>query len=145
MKINIKRLYDQAKIPTYANPGDAGMDLYVTLVGWGFDDIKPGQARLFTSGVSMEIPEGFVGLIRPRSGLAVKKGIDILTSGVIDSGYRGEILVNLVNHGNETVRICNGDRIAQMLILPVYQAELIEVKELNESARGNGGHGSTGV
>lgn len=145
MKINIKRLYDQAKIPTYANPGDAGMDLYVTLVGWGFDDIKPGQARLFTSGVSMEIPEGFVGLIRPRSGLAVKKGIDILTSGVIDSGYRGEILVNLVNHSNETVRICNGDRIAQMLILPVYQAELIEVKELNESARGNGGHGSTGV
>lgn len=145
MKINIKRLYDQAKIPTYANPGDAGMDLYVTLVGWGFDDIKPGQTRLFTSGVSMEIPEGFVGLIRPRSGLAVKKGIDILTSGVIDSGYRGEILVNLVNHGNETVRICNGDRIAQMLILPVYQAEFIEVKELNESARGNGGHGSTGV
>jgi dUTP pyrophosphatase len=145
MKMKIKRLYDDAKIPTYGHPGDAGMDLYVVLGTWGFHDMFPGEARIFTTGVAMEIPEGFVGVIRPRSGLAVKKGVDILTSGVIDSGYRGEILVNMINHSKDTVRIENGDRIAQMLILPVYQAEFIEVSELSETSRGAGAHGSTGV
>lgn len=145
MQMKIKRLYENAIIPTYGNPGDAGMDLYCVLIGWGMHDMTPNESRLFTTGVAMEIPEGFVGLIRPRSGLAVKKGIDILTSGVIDSGYRGEILVNLINHSSESVRINHGDRIAQMLILPVYQAEFIEVDELSESVRGQGGHGSTGV
>jgi len=144
MQMKVKRLYKNAIIPTYANPGDAGMDLYCVLIGWGFHDMIPKESRLFTSGVAMEIPEGFVGLIRPRSGLAVKKSIDTLTSGVIDSGYRGEIFVNLINHSNETVRINHGDRIAQMLILPVYQAEFVEIDDLSESTRGANGHGSTG-
>lgn len=145
MKMKVKCLYENAIVPTYGNPGDAGMDLYCVLTGWGMHDMFPNESRLFTTGVAMEIPEGFVGLIRPRSGLAVKKGIDILTSGVIDSGYRGEILVNLINHSKESVRIKHGDRIAQMLILPVHQAEFIEVNELSESTRGSSGHGSTGV
>ncbi len=145
MQMKVKRLYKNAIIPTYARLGDAGMDLYCVLIGWGFHDMIPKESRLFTSGVAMEIPEGFVGLIRPRSGLAVKKSIDTLTSGVIDSGYRGEIFVNLINHSDETVRINHGDRIAQMLILPVYTAEFVEVDELSESPRGANGHGSTGV
>lgn len=145
MKIKIKRVHRKAIIPSYANPGDAGMDLHVVLVGWEFDDMLPGKSRLYTTGLAMEIPDGFVGLVRPRSGLAVKKGIDILTSGVIDSGYRGEIFVNLFNNSSETVRINHGDRIAQMLILPVYQAQFEEVDELSDSVRGVGGHGSTGV
>jgi len=144
MKMKIRRVYPQAVIPTYGHPGDAGMDLYVVLTGWGFHDMLAGEARLFTTGVAMEIPDGFVGLIRPRSGIAVKNGIDILTSGVIDSGYRGEIMVNMINHSNKTVRINHGDRIAQMLILPVYQADFVEVEKLEDSERGSGAHGSTG-
>jgi dUTP pyrophosphatase len=144
MKIKIKKFYKEALIPTYGNPGDAAMDIYVTLIGWGVHDMYPGERRLFSSGIGMEIPDRFVGMIKPRSGLAAKKGIDTL-AGIIDSGYRGEIYVNLINHSSETVRITHGDRIAQMLILPVYQAEFIEVDELSQTIRGENGHGSTGV
>jgi dUTP pyrophosphatase len=145
MKIKIKRIEPTAIIPSYKNPGDAGMDLHVVLTGWEMDDIRPGATRLYSTGIAMEIPEGFVGLIRPRSGIAVNKKMDILTSGVIDSGYRGEILVNMINHNDHTITINHGDRIAQMLILPVYQAQFEEVDELSASVRGVGGHGSTGV
>jgi dUTP pyrophosphatase len=143
MKMKIKKLYPNAIIPTYGNPGDAGMDLYVTLLGWGFSDLMPSEARIFSAGIALEIPNGFVGMIKPRSGLAAKYKLDIL-AGVVDSGYRGEILVNLINHGKENVRINHGDRIAQMIILPVYQAEFIEVDDLSETIRGKNGHGSTG-
>lgn len=144
MKMKIKKLYPKAIIPTYGNPGDAGMDLYACIGNWEFVTLKPGESRLFTIGVAMEIPTGYVGIIKPRSGLAAKNQIDVL-AGVIDSGYRGEIFVNLINHGEKEYTIDNGVRIAQMLLLPVYQAEFVELDELTESARGKDGHGSTGL
>lgn len=139
--MNIKRLRQNAVIPTYAQPGDAGADLYSA----GEYTLLPGERRLISTGIALEIPRGFVGLVHPRSGLAHKFGVTVANApGTIDSGYRGEIMVNLVNHGQDEFTINMGDRIAQLVIQEVYQAHFQEVDELSETERGASGHGSTG-
>jgi dUTP pyrophosphatase len=127
--------------PAYAKPGDAGADLRSTeaLV------IPAGKRALVATGVSIALPEGFVGLVHPRSGLALKHGITVLNSpGTIDSGYRGEIKVTLLNTDENDFHIEVGDRIAQLLIQEVARAEFLRVQELPQSHRGDSGFGSTG-
>ena len=135
------RLDAGAAAPAYAKPGDAGADLSTT------QDLTlaPGERALVGTGVALAIPDGFVGLVHPRSGLAARHGLSIVNApGTIDSGYRGEILVNLVNLGSEPVVLRAGDRIAQLLVVPVVRAEFTEVDSLPESVRGDTGHGSSG-
>lgn len=127
-------------LPAYARPGDAGMDLRAA----DYACIEPGHRCAIRTGVSIAIPEGYVGLIWPRSGLAANHGIDTL-AGVIDSSYRGEVGVVLVNHGSLPFEIEPGDRIAQLLIQPVVRAELVPVERLGSTERGAGGFGSTGA
>jgi dUTP pyrophosphatase len=126
-------------IPQYAHAGDAGADLTASEK----ISIPSGGRTLVATGVRLEIPEGHVGLIWPRSGLAVKKGIDC-GAGVIDSHYRGEVKVLLFNHSDSEFQIEPGDRIAQLLIQKVERVEFIPVDQLNETARNEGGFGSTG-
>lgn len=138
--VRFKKLVPEAQMPTYAHADDAGMDLYsvkdTTL--WAY------HKAIVSTGIAIEIPPGYFGQIRPRSGLAVKYGITAISSGVIDSGYRGEIKVLLANLGTQRYDISAGDRIAQLLILPVFHAVLEETDELPQSTRGEAGHGSTG-
>lgn len=135
------RLLPGASAPAYAKPGDAGADLSAT----ADLTLAPGERALVGTGVAVAIPEGLVGLVHPRSGLAARHGLSIVNApGTIDSGYRGEILVNLVNLGTETVRLSAGDRIAQLLIMPVLQARFTAVDSLPDSVRGDTGHGSSG-
>lgn len=139
--MKIKLLDEAAKVPIFANPGDAGADLFsiesVTI---------PGRAqRLVRTGIALEIPLGYVGLVRPRSGLATKLGIGMNSSGVIDSGYRGEISVTLINHGAIPYTVSPGQRIAQILFIPIIAGFGFEVvDELSETQRGEAGYGSTG-
>jgi dUTP pyrophosphatase len=135
------RLLDTGVAPAYAKPGDAGADLSAC------EDLTlaPGERALVRTGVALAIPDGCAGMVHPRSGLAARHGISIVNApGTIDSGYRGEILVNLVNLGTEPFRVCAGDRIAQLLIVPVIRAEFVTVDSLPESERGETGHGSSG-
>jgi dUTP pyrophosphatase len=143
MKIEILRLDKELPLPAYANASDAGMDLRSRVD----IEIAPGERALVPTGMAIAIPDGFVGLVHPRSGLAIKSGISMVnTPGTIDAGYRGELQVILINHDLvEVFRIKKGDRIAQLLIQKVERAELIEVDALSESERGEGGFGSTGV
>jgi len=136
------RLDPQAPVPAYAHPGDAGADL----VAAQDVEIPPGQRRLVPTGIAVALPDGYVGLVHPRSGLASRLGVTVLNApGTVDAGYRGEILVNLVNHDpTGTARISRGDRIAQLVIQRVERAQFHVVPELPGSARGVGGHGSTG-
>jgi dUTP pyrophosphatase len=129
-------------LPAYAKPGDAGLDLpaaeAVTL--------GPGERRLVPTGLAVAIPEGHAGFVLPRSGLAMRKGVTVLNApGLIDSGYRGELKVLLINHGALAVGIERGERIAQLVIQPVAQARLVETDRLPDSTRGAGGFGSTGA
>ncbi len=130
-------------LPSYAHPGDAGADLYAA------EDavIQPGERKLVRTGVAIALPEGFVGLVHPRSGLAVKQGLTVLNApGTVDSGYRGEILVNLINHDRVNIaKVVRGDRIAQLVVQRVERAHFHGVEKLSDSARGTGGHGSTGI
>jgi dUTP pyrophosphatase len=143
MRIEIQLLDPDIEIPSYAKPGDAGLDLRSRV------DMKlePGMRALVPTGLAIAIPEGYVGLVHPRSGLAIKNGISMVnTPGTIDSGYRGEIAVILINHDREeTFEIKRGDRIAQLVIQEVEIAELVAVQELPTSQRGAGGFGSSGV
>jgi dUTP pyrophosphatase len=142
MKINIKKLSETAKIPTYANRGDAGLDLYS-------DNnflLIPGDRALVKTGIAIELPEGYEMQIRPRSGLSVKHGITVLNSpGTIDSGYRGEIGVVLYNASRVPFEVRQGERIAQGVIAAYVSADLVEVYALDESERGANGFGSTGA
>ena len=143
-KIHIKKLSSSVTIPRYETPGSSGMDIAAHIK----DNIiiNPGEKALIPTGFSMAVPKGFEVQIRPRSGLAVKKNITVLnTPGTIDADYRGEIKVILINLGKEKFIIENGERIAQMVVCPVVQANLEEVKELSETHRGSGGFGSTGT
>jgi len=141
MKLKIKKIHEKAQTPIYANPGDAGMDLFSTSEHF----LKPGERCLVKSGLIFEIPPGYEMQIRPRSGLAIKKGISLVNSpGTIDSGYRGEVGVILINHGDENFEIKQGDKIAQAVINKIENVEIEEVKELVESERGEGGFGSSG-
>jgi dUTP pyrophosphatase len=129
-------------LPAYAKPGDAGLDLRASEAV----SIAPGERRLVPTGLAVAIPEGNAGFVLPRSGLAMQKGVTVLNApGLIDSGYRGELKVLLINHGAETIAIDRGERIAQLVIQPVAQAHLVEVERLPESSRGADGFGSTGV
>lgn len=136
--IEFKLLNDKAKLPVRMTPGAAGYDLCST------EDfiIQPNARCLIPSGVAMAIPDGWVGLIWPRSGLA-KYGIDTL-AGVIDSDYRGEVMISLINLGHGLVNIAAGERVAQLIVQPHYMAGHIEVDELSPTLRGDKGFGSTG-
>lgn len=138
----LSRLDAGLPMPSYAHPGDAGADL-VSSVDL---TLGPGERALVPTGIALALPEGFVALVHPRSGLAAKHGISIVnTPGTIDAGYRGEIKVLLINHDRETaVDVRRGDRIAQLVIQRFERALFVEVDTLPDSARGAGGYGSTG-
>jgi len=139
VRVKVKKLVEGARVPTYAHEGDAGMDLYSVeeLV------IPAVERRVVKTGISMEIPEGYVALFWDKSGLAAKKGITVM-GGVIDSHYRGEFMIILFNSSKEDFEIREGDKIAQVLIQKVERAEIEEVEELGETLRGEGRFGSTG-
>lgn len=142
--MNIKKLNDKARIPTYGSEFAAGADLYACIEN--DITIEPAQTVLIHTGLAMQIPEGLVGLIYARSGLASKKGLAPANKvGVIDSDYRGEIIVCLHNHSAEDVVIENGERVAQMVFAPYFTAEFAERTELSGTERGEGGFGSTGT
>ena len=142
MIVQIQRLDKDLPLPEYARPGDAGMDVYSTIDC----SIAPGARAVIPTGIAIALPEGFVCLVHPRSGLAAKSGISIVNSpGTIDSGYRGEIKVILINTDqSETFEIKRGDRIAQLVFQKFESARFYEVENLPESQRGAGGFGSTG-
>jgi dUTP pyrophosphatase len=140
--VAVRQLDPGLPMPAYAHPGDAGADLCAA------EDVKlaPGQRALVRTGVAIALPAGYVGLVHPRSGLANRLGVTVLNApGTIDAGYRGEIMVNLVNHDpDSTATITRGDRIAQLVVQRVEHAHFVRVDELPDSVRGVGGHGSTG-
>lgn len=143
MKVAIQLLDPEMVLPSYARPGDAGMDLRSRV-----DMTLPaGERAMVPTGIAIAIPEGYVGLVHPRSGLAIRDGISMVnTPGTIDSGYRGEISVILINHDkSKAFEIKRGDRIAQLVIQRVESAELEVVELLPESERGSGGFGSSGL
>jgi len=143
-KIQIKKLSDSVSIPKYETSGSSGMDVAAHIENNII--INPGEKALVSTGFSVAIPRGYEIQIRPRSGLAAKKNITVLnTPGTIDADYRGEIKVILINLGKEKFVIENGERIAQMVVCPVVQANLEEVKELSNTERGSAGFGSTGT
>jgi dUTP pyrophosphatase len=141
IELPIRRLRPDAVVPERAYSGDAGMDLS----SCERIELAPGQRALVPTGLAVAIPEGYAGFVQPRSGLAAKHGISIVnTPGLVDSGYRGELLINLVNTDNhEPFTVEAGMRIAQLVIIPIPELELVEVDELPESERGVRGHGSS--
>ena len=143
LNVLIKRLDPSVPLPTYAKGGDAGADLVTTK-----DFIlAPGERALIPTGISIALPDGYVALVHPRSGLAINHGVTLVnTPGTIDAGYRGEIACILINHdAKDSISFSKGDRIAQLVIQKVERANFIEVEELPGSGRGSGGFGSTGV
>ena len=143
MIVQIQRLDKDLPLPDYARPGDAGMDVYSTIDC----TLSPGERAIVPIGIAIALPEGYVCFAHPRSGLAAKNGISIVNApGTIDSGYRGEIKIILINTDkNETFEIKRGDRIAQLVFQKFESARFFEVEQLPESQRGAGGFGSTGV
>lgn len=142
MRVEVCRLDPELPLPRYAREGDAGLDLHAR------HDVRlaPGARALVATGLSIALPTGCVGLVHPRSGLAAKYGVGMVNApGTIDAGYRGEIMVNLVNHDRDhEVRLARGDRIAQLVVQEVIHADLVEVEELPVSERGTTGHGASG-
>lgn len=142
-KIRLKKLHDNAKIPVYGSKEAAGADLYACMAEPV--SIGPGETKMIHTGIAVEIPDGCVGLVYARSGLATKKGVAPANKvGVIDSDYRGEILVGLFNHSKEAFIVEPEERVAQMVITPYIRAEYEEAQSLMETQRGQGGFGSTG-
>ncbi len=139
MELLIKKLNPEAKLPSYAHEGDAGMDLFAVEEV----SVPPMGRVLVGTGIAMEIPIGYVGLVWDKSGLSNSYGIKTL-GGVIDAGYRGEIKIGLINLGTEDYKISAGHKVAQMLIQKVEHPQIVEVGELSDTARGDGGFGSTG-
>ena len=143
VKVLIKKLFPEVKLPSYKTSGASGMDLMAFLKSP--ITIKPKSSCLIPTGLSMAFSDNYEVQIRPRSGLAAKKNISVLnTPGTIDSDYRGEIKVIIYNHSNIDFIVNNNDRIAQMILTPVIKMELQEVSELPQTIRGTGGFGSTG-
>jgi dUTP pyrophosphatase len=141
-RVLVQRLDAGLPLPGRARPGDAGVDLYAAAPV----TLAPGERATVGTGVAVAIPEGHAGLVTPRSGLAHRHGLGVVNApGVVDSGYRGEIRVILVNHGADPVALSRGDRIAQLVVVPVAVGDLVEVAELPGSERGAGGFGSTGL
>jgi dUTP pyrophosphatase len=143
MHLAFRRLDPAVPLPSYARPGDAGLDLRANADAL----IGPGERALIPTGLAVAIPEGHAGLVLPRSGLASRQGLTLANApGLIDAGYRGELTCALVNlDRDQPVKIARGDRIAQLVIVPVAVVEPFEVPELPASTRGEGGFGSTGV
>lgn len=141
--IRVKQLRPGAKLPTYGTAGAAGADLYACLEEDAV--ILPGQTRFLPTGIALEVPQGCAGLVYARSGLACKRGLAPANKvGVVDSDYRGEILVALHNHGDQPQIICDGERVAQLLITPVLTPEYGWSQELSDTQRDGKGFGSTG-
>ncbi len=143
MRLEIKRLDPDLPMPAYQHDGDAGIDLYAaeSVV------LAPGERAVIGTGIAVAIPPGFVGLTAPRSGLAVRLGLSTVNApGVIDAGYRGELKLVLVNlDPKDKIEITRGERVAQLLVVPVARAEMVEVDELSATHRGDAGLGSTGT
>ena len=142
MKVKFQRINQSAELPTYAHPGDAGMDIR------SIEELTmdPGARALVHTGLVMVLPPGYEAQVRPRSGLALKNGITVLnTPGTIDEGYRGEIGVILANFGSEPFKVEKGAKIAQMVIAPCTRAEIVEIDEVDDTVRGTGGFGSSGL
>lgn len=139
MKIKIKKLNPEAKLPNYAHTGDVGMDMY-SLEDYS---LKPGERKILFVGFSLEFESGYAAIVKDKSSLPKNAGIHTM-GGVFDAGYRGEYNVQLINLGQESYQIKKWDKIAQLVILPVIIAELEEVEELQQSSRGEGRFGSTG-
>ena len=144
MKVNIKKLNENAKMPTYGSEYAAGADLYAAT---DCDTvILPNETKLIGTGLSIEVPEGYGAFIYARSGLASKRGLAPANKvGVVDADYRGEVMVALHNHSTEAQTVLAGERIAQMVIAPFLKAEFCEVDSLSDTVRGTGGFGSTGT
>jgi dUTP pyrophosphatase len=138
MKLRIKRINSEAKLPLYQHSGDAGLDLF-SAVG---AVIAAGEVKAIPTGIKMSIPEGYVGLIWDKSGLSLRGAHRL--AGVVDAGYRGEVRVVMANLSREPFAIQKGMKIAQMLIQPVVTVEIVEAEELDDTSRGEGGFGSTG-
>jgi dUTP pyrophosphatase len=142
MELKIKLIHEKAVLPHYAHPGDAGLDLFSVEE----KTILPGESVLIRTGIVIQLPANTEAQVRPRSGLALKHGITVLnTPGTIDHGYRGEVKVILINHGKSDFAVEEGMKIAQMVIQPVLTVDVVQVDQLAETARGDGGFGSTGV
>ena len=142
MTLRFRKIHPDAVLPSYAHPSDAGMDVR------SVEDltIAPGKRALVHTGLVMLLPPMYEAQVRPRSGLAFKSGVTVLnTPGTIDSGYRGEVGVILANFGEVDFQVKKGDKIAQIVIAPVTQPEIVETSEVDETDRGSGGFGSTGV
>ena len=141
MILKVMRLKPEARLPEYAHPGDAGLDLFAAVSL----SLNPGERKLVGTGISIELPPDTEAQVRPRSGLALKHGITVLnTPGTIDRGYRGEVGVILMNHGDSPFAVEPGMKIAQMVIAPFHTVSVQESVSLSESERGHGGFGSTG-
>lgn len=144
VRIRFEKLNANAIVPTYGSDGAAGADLYALCEGETV--LGPGETVLIRTGIALEIPEGYAGLIYARSGLATKRGLAPANKvGVIDSDYRGEILVALHNHSSEEQRIASGERIAQLVVTPFLRVDFEETSSLSDTSRGAGGFGSTGT
>jgi dUTP pyrophosphatase len=139
MQLPIKKLHPDAKLPAFAHDTDAGMDVYTTKD----IELQPGELVAIPTGIAFVIPVGHVGLIWDKSGVAIKRGLKTL-GGVVDAGYRGEVFVGIVNTGTVTQSFSAGGKVAQMLIQKIEQPEIIEVDDLDDTARGDGAFGSTG-
>lgn len=142
LDVSIVRLDPELPLPSYAHPGDAGADLRTTV------DLRlePGERALVPTGIALALPSGYVALVHPRSGLAAKHGLSIVnTPGTVDSGYRGEVKVMLINHDpREAIHLRRGDRVAQLVVQRYERVRFVEVETLPDSVRGAGGYGSTG-
>ena len=142
--VPVKRLDPRAKLPAYGSADAAGADLYALTDGPV--EVAPGETALIRTGLALAIPKGYVGLVYARSGLATKQGLAPANKvGVIDADYRGELMVSLHNHSGEVRTVEHGDRIAQLVIAPYLTARFQEAEELDDTARGSGGFGSTGT
>ncbi len=140
MVIKVKKLFPSATLPSYAHPHDAGLDLYSAET----TTILPQERKLISTGIALAIPSGYVGLVWDKSGLATNHGLKTM-AGVIDAGYRGEVKILIHNLSTQPYIVPAGTKIAQLLIQPVEQKQIVEVKELDETARGEQGFGSSGI
>lgn len=141
-KVLVKRIHPDAVMPSYAHEGDAGVDLY------SVEDLtlQSGERKLVPTGIQLSFPRGYEAQVRPKSGLALKQGLSVLnTPGTVDHGYRGEVGVIVVNLGHEQVEIKKGTKVAQMIFNKIEEAEFEEAQDLDETRRGEGGFGSTGI
>ncbi len=142
MQLKVKRLSPSATLPARAHPGDAGLDLYSAVDL----DIGPGDTRLVSTGLALELPPGTEAQVRPRSGLALKHSVTVLnTPGTIDEGYRGELGVILINHGRAVFAVRHGMKVAQLVVKPTLAVDVVTVETLSDTPRGSGGFGSTGA